>query len=72
MKQVSQKQMAHMWLKEQGTIRARDAIESFDCLRLASCICDLRKQGYTILTEEVGNSGYAKYYLKEDKEVIHE
>jgi hypothetical protein len=72
MKQISKKQMTLSWLKDHGSITARQAFELFDCLRLAPCICELRKQGYAIITERVGHSRFARYYLQNEKAAPNE
>ena len=72
MKEISQKTKILMLLREHGSISARQAFELFDCLRLAPCIYELRKQGYAIITERVGRSRYARYCLKEHKGVTDE
>jgi hypothetical protein len=45
MKKISQKKTILTWLKEHESITARQAFQLFDCLSLASCIYELRKQG---------------------------
>jgi len=72
MKKITQKKLILTQLKDHGSITAREAFELFDCLRLAPCICELRKQGHAILTERVGHSRYARYHLKSDKGAINE
>jgi hypothetical protein len=72
MKKLTQKKTILIWLKEHESITARQAFELFDCLRLAPCIYELRKQGYAIITERVGRSRYARYCLKEHKGVTDE
>jgi len=72
MKKISQKKTILTWLKEHESITARQAFQLFDCLSLASCIFALRKQGYAILTERVGRSRFARYYLQNDKAAPNE
>jgi hypothetical protein len=72
MKKLTQKKTILIWLKDHGSITARQAFQSFDCLCLASCIYTLRKQGYAIITERVGCSRFARYHLKSDKGAINE
>ena len=72
MKKTSQKKTILTWLKEHKSITARQAFQLFDCLSLAACIFALRKQGYAILTERVGRSRFARYYLQNDKAAPNE
>jgi hypothetical protein len=72
MKKITQKKLILTQLKDHGSITAREAFELFDCLRLAPCICKLRKQGHAILTERVGRSRFARYHLQNDKAAPNE
>ena len=72
MKKLTQKKTILIWLKEHESITARQAFQLFDCLSLASCIYELRKQGYAIITERVGRSRFARYYLQNDKAAPNE
>ena len=47
-KTESQKDMILRYLKERGTITQLEAFNYFACTRLASRICDLKKEGYNI------------------------
>ena len=47
-KTESQKDMILRYLKERGTITQNEAFAYFACTRLASRICDLKKEGYNI------------------------
>lgn len=62
-------------LKAHGYITSWEAIEEYGCTRLAAVICDLRKMGYNIATEEIRARNrygeptkYARYVIagKED------
>lgn len=57
-------------LKTQGYITSWQAIEEYGCTRLAAVICDLRKMGYNIATEEIKGKNrfgepttYARYVI---------
>tara|TARA_R100000700_G_C3070013_1_gene80670 strand:+ start:283 stop:564 length:282 start_codon:yes stop_codon:yes gene_type:complete len=41
------------WLKDGKSITALDALEQFQCFRLAARIADIRAQGYTVHTDMV-------------------
>jgi len=58
------------WLQTRP-ITPQEALQSIGCMRLASRIDELRKQGFVIVTEMVRKNGkeYAKYHLS--KEVRH-
>ena len=55
-------------LLEGREITPLDALKNYNCFRLASAICDLRKKGHNIITRNVSKSGgrgkYAAYSLK--------
>lgn len=49
------------FMKEEGSITSKDAIEEFGATRLSSIIFSLRKQGYDIETHmEVGINRYGR------------
>ncbi len=48
-----------------GSITGKEAWEQFGCYRLSSVIHRLRKEGWPIHTERVGEEQYAKYVLEE-------
>lgn len=54
-----------------NTLTSVEAYEKFGCTRLASRICDLRKQGIKVVTEMIdgrtrygSHCQYARYYIK--------
>ncbi len=58
------------YINEFGSITALDAMREFGCMRLASRICDLKRQGFNIVREmetkknRYGESvAYARYTL---------
>ena len=57
-------------LKKHKTISAREAVEKFNCFRLAARIADLRAAGYPIETRLVteGKTRYAVYEMEESNE----
>lgn len=54
--------LAHMLLHH--AITPLDALKLYGCMRLASRICDLRKEGYIILKKKQQKGSYATYYLE--------
>lgn len=68
-KQPTQAEMILAYMKGHGGITARQALNEFGCMRLASRIHDLRSAGHRIETEFVkvkGRHGYsvvARYKL---------
>lgn len=54
------------YMREYGSINAIEALRDLGCMRLASRISDLRKQGYPIesKTETVKNRYGEKCYIK--------
>ena len=66
----SQKKLCLAYLKEYGSITPLEALNAFDCFRLASVINRLRcKDGYVITTTINANGkGYAIYTLIPDGE----
>ena len=67
MNRVSQNQKILEYLKTHDYISPLDALNEFGCLRLASRVCDLKKQGYDIKTEIFygKDKRFAKYRLGE-------
>lgn len=67
MAKTSQKQNILQYLKTNGSITPRDAIDKFNCYRLAARIGELRCDGYEIITDNKNESGmevnYAIYRL---------
>ena len=68
-RKVSQQQKILKYMQTHGSITARDAL-SFGCMRLASRITDLKKQGYIIdremievTTADGGKARVARYKL---------
>lgn len=64
------------YIKEEGSITSLDAMREFGCMRLASRISELKKQGYPIKTEfETSNNrygekvSYARYSLRGNENV---
>lgn len=51
--------LAHL---QNDSITPKEAYFDFSCMRLASVICDLRKDGHNIITKEDSNK-YATYEL---------
>lgn len=62
---MSQNQDILDYLWEGNTITPLEALEMFNCFRLASRINDLRREGYEIETRNVEGNGkkYAEYKL---------
>ena len=52
MKKESQKSMIREYLQHGGMLTPMDALEMFGSFRLASIICELRKDGEDIITED--------------------
>jgi hypothetical protein len=70
----NQRTSVMMHLKEKGSINSWEAIKDYGITRLASIICNLRKQGYYITSNDVtftnrfGGSGhYSNYQYVEPK-----
>ena len=60
------------YMRQYGAITQLDAIRDLSCMRLASRIADLRKDGYSIKREMVGSTNrfgeavsFARYSLEE-------
>lgn len=66
------------YMDEHGSITSLEALKYFGCMRLASRISDLRKQGYLIVRHMVktyyedGNykGQYAEYHLATEEDFI--
>ena len=60
-------------LKEGQNITPIDALTQYGCFRLASIICNLKKEGYNIkknMVAKLNNNGkFASYYLRKDQDV---
>lgn len=65
----SQEKRILQYLQSGACLTALQALERFQCLRLASRIASLRKAGYNIenLWEEHGGKRYAKYRLSHEE-----
>lgn len=63
------------YIRLNGSITPLDALREFGCMRLASRINDLKKQGYNITSKIESNKNrygdivrYARYTIKENEE----
>lgn len=57
-------------LNREGSITSFEAIERYNITRLAARVFELRKQGHTIETQKVDNSGghpFARYVPREER-----
>jgi len=56
-------------LKSGGTLTSLEALQKFNCMRLASRIYDIGKLGYMVSREKVsrGKKWYMEYSIKEAK-----
>ena len=54
--------MVWEYLKRYGTITQQEAIEAFDCYRLAARIADLKQKGERIGSTKT-KDGYSQYYI---------
>jgi len=64
----NQRTSVMMHLKEKGSINSLEAIKEYGITRLASIICNLRKEGYLITSKDItftnrfgGSSYYSNY-----------
>jgi hypothetical protein len=64
----NQRTSVMMHLKEKGSINSLEAIKEYGITRLASIICNLRKEGYYITSNDIkfknrfgGDSHYSDY-----------
>jgi len=64
---MTQTQAILQWL-EKGPITPQDALQHIGCMRLASRIDELRKEGHVITTEMVRSNGkeHARYHLSKE------
>lgn len=69
---MNQREMILKWMTEYGSITPVDAMREFGCMRLASRISEIRKDGYDVrkvLEKNVNRFGdtmrYARYSLGE-------
>lgn len=67
---MTQNERVLHYMKERGSITQLDALREFGCMRLASRISDLRKEGYSIRKETEKSKNrygesicYARYSL---------
>lgn len=69
MKKQSQEKWIIAYMKKWGSITPREALYGYSIMRLASRICDLRKQGYDIVSEIVWRDGerFARYSFAESE-----
>lgn len=58
--------MVWEYLKRYGTITQQEALEAFDCYRLAARIADLKQKGERIGSAKT-KGGYAQYYIIEEE-----
>ena len=68
MKAESQSKKILSWLKTGKEINPLKALHRFGCFRLASRICDLKKDGHNIKMRliESGGKKFASYRLDQD------
>ena len=69
---MSQNKQILKYLQDGNSITPIEALNKFDCLRLAARISDLRDKGFNIDTiEEIGTNGkrYARYVYIPKSEV---
>lgn len=73
-RKLTQREKIIAYLKEYGSITPLDALREFNCMRLATRVFELKKQGYkikTVIEKAKNKSGepvhYARYFLQEDK-----
>ena len=63
---MSQKKEIYKHLKRGRMLTPLQALEKFECFRLAARIAELRNEGYDIRTSTVhrGNKSFASYQLR--------
>lgn len=63
---MTQKERIINYLKSGKCITPLEALDMFNCFRLASAIHELKKDGHKIITRMVGNNQkqWAQYYLE--------
>lgn len=64
-------QLALEYMARYGSITQQEAIEGFDCYRLAARIADLRKAGFEIITAKT-KGPWAEYRLRTKEEENNE
>lgn len=65
-KKMTQKQACLEYLKKYGSITPLEALTAFHSFRLAAIICELRKEGYVIITKINEDKRYAIYTLMDE------
>lgn len=72
---LTQNQMILMHLQDYGSITSIEAMQEYGIMRLASRINDLKREGYSIVSETMKSKNrfgetvhYSVYRLKEEKE----
>lgn len=63
----TQAQLTLEYMARYGSITQQEAIEAFDCYRLAARIADLRRAGFAIITGKA-KGPWAEYRLKTEEE----
>lgn len=66
-KKMTQKEACLDYLKKFGSITPLEALTAFHSFRLAAIICELRKEGYVIITKINEDKRYAIYTLVESE-----
>ena len=63
---MSQLKMIKHYLESGGRLTPLDALDKFQCMRLASVIHQLRSDGVKVVTKTVktGQKSFAEYYIK--------
>ena len=63
---MSQIKMIKHYLESGGKLTPLDALDKFQCMRLAAVIHQLRGEGIEVETETVknGQKSFARYYMK--------
>lgn len=69
-KRPSQTERIYQYMQDRGSITPAEALREFNCMRLASRICDLKRRGIKIESEIISTRNmygdpieYAKYYI---------
>ena len=65
-KKMTQKAACLDYLKKHGSITPLEALTAFHSFRLAAIICELRKEGYVIITKINEDKRYAIYTLMDE------
>lgn len=70
MARVTQCDRILQYIEENGSITSLDAMREFGCMRLASRMCDLKRQGYPVKVEMENSKNrygepisYARYFI---------